>query len=157
MIQVLFVCLGNICRSPMAEAVFQAVVDEAGLTAQFHIDSAGTSGWHDGERAHSGTLDVLRRNGVDYHGRSRQLTLHDIETFDYLLAMDRSNLIDIHRMVGAVTPKAQLFLQYSHAAGMTPLTEVPDPYYTGGFDEVFELVLLGCTALLDYIRVTERI
>jgi protein-tyrosine phosphatase len=157
MIKVLFVCLGNICRSPMAEAVFQDMVNRAGLGDQFQIDSAGTGSWHVGERAHNGTLDVLRRNGIHYNGRSRQFTRADLENFDYILTMDRSNQVDIHRLLNLVHPKVTMFLHYAHKAGTVEVTEVPDPYYSGGFDEVYDLVQRGCAALLDQIRAEHQL
>src|SRR5215475_11592404 len=92
MIKVLFVCHGNICRSPMAEAVFAHLVTEAGLEDQFEIDSAGTSRYHEGETAHSGTLHVLAEHGIDYDGHSRPLTRRDLNYYDYIIAMDEENL-----------------------------------------------------------------
>jgi protein-tyrosine phosphatase len=157
MIKVLFVCLGNICRSPMAEAVFQKLVNDAGLGGKFKIDSAGTSGWHNGERAHAGTLEVLRRNGITYNGRSRQFTHADLETFDYIVVMDRANLVDVHRILGTVEPSVTMFLQYANKAGTVNVTEVPDPYYTGGFDEVYRMIVQGSTALLNHIRLEQGI
>ena len=150
MIRVLFVCLGNICRSPMAEAVFQHQVNEAGLGDQFEIDSAGTGGWHVGEPAHRGTLDVLKRHEVPYHGRARQVASADFTTFDYILAMDRSNLADLKRMHPGAN--VSLFLSFAQQAGLTQETEVPDPYYDHRFDAVYALVDAGCRALLDHIR-----
>lgn len=152
MIKVLFICHGNICRSPMAEAVFRHMVKDAGLEDEFFIDSVGLSGWHQGERAHTGTLDVLRRNGIAHNGRSREIVHADIDNYDYLLVMDRSNLVDINRMMGGVNPKVKMFLSWAKQAGLVEVNEVPDPYYSGGFDEVYDLVLRGCTALLDHIR-----
>ncbi len=152
MIRVLFVCLGNICRSPMAEGVFADLVQQAGLAEKIEVDSAGTSGWHEGERAHSGTLDVLKRNGIVYNGRSRQFLQRDIEDFDYIVTMDRSNFRDVMRALNGVHPKVTMFLHYANEAGLTSVQEVPDPYYTGGFDEVFALVKQGSSALLEHIR-----
>src|SRR5690606_40491044 len=99
LIRLLSVCAGNICRSPMADAVFQHMVREAGLTDHFRIDSAGTGSWHVGETAHSGTLTVLRKNNIPYNGRARQIDYADLDNFDYILAMDRENLSNILRMV----------------------------------------------------------
>lgn len=152
MIKVLFICHGNICRSPMAEAVFRHMVKNAGLEDEFFIDSVGLSGWHKGERAHTGTLEVLRRNGITHNGRSREISHSDIDTFDYLLVMDRSNLVDINRLMGGVNPKVKMFLSWAKQSGLVEVNEVPDPYYSGGFDEVYELVVRGCAALLDHIR-----
>lgn len=153
MIRVLFVCLGNICRSPMADAVFQQRVKEAGLADKIEVDSAGTSGWHAGEKAHRGTLDVLKRNNVPYNGRSRQFTRADLDGFDYVLTMDRSNYQNVQRLVTpGVSAEVAMFLSYAQAEGKTNVAEVPDPYYDNNFDEVYDLVTLGSDALLRKIR-----
>lgn len=153
MIKVLFVCMGNICRSPMAEGVFQDLVNKAGLGQSIQVDSAGTGGWHVGEKAHPGTLEMLKKHHIPYNGRARMFERHDLETFDYILAMDSNNLDGIHRFSrNGNGPEINLFLHYANEAGTTDVTQVPDPYYTGGFDYVYELVRKGCVALLDHIR-----
>ncbi len=150
MVAVLFVCLGNICRSPMAEGVFQQTVKDAGLQHAIRIDSAGTSRYHIGETAHSGTLRTLQKHNIPYDGRARQLQTTDFTQFDYILAMDRSNLEDIEaKMPPNSSAKIALFLAY---APQLATREVPDPYYDGRFDEVYELVKAASTGLLQAIR-----
>jgi len=156
-IKVLFVCLGNICRSPMAEAVFQEQVRQAGLDNAIEIDSAGTGSWHIGETAHPGTLDVLRRQGIAYNGRARQIRRSDLEQYDYVLTMDRSNLHDVRRMAGDSRAEIRLFLSYAHEAGLVTEEQVPDPYYDDRFDYVYNLVSKGSQALLAHIRARHQL
>ncbi|TVR24275.1 MAG: low molecular weight phosphotyrosine protein phosphatase [Anaerolineaceae bacterium] len=163
MTSVLFVCLGNICRSPMADGLFAHMVKQAGLADKIRVDSAGTAGYHTGERAHRGTLNVLKKHDVDYDGRARQFRAADLQTFDYVLAMDNSNFANILRMADIQTERGRthytlddgaqvaMFLHYAHEAGTVREIEVPDPYYDGRFDEVYDLVERGCRALLDEI------
>lgn len=152
-IRVLFVCMGNICRSPMAEAVFRHQVAAAGLADRFVIDSAGTGGWHSGERPHRGTLAVLAQHGVDPGPqRARQLASADFDTFDYIVAMDHENLADMAGFHGEARARARLLLDYAPALGAR---EVPDPYYSGGFEHVYQLVEAGCRGLLAHIRERE--
>src|SRR5437868_4309094 len=125
MIKVLFVCLGNICRSPMAEGVFANLVREAGLEDKIEIDSAGTGSWHIGEKAHRGTLAVLDKNRIPYNGRARRLTRDDLKTYDYIIPMDEENLADI-KTLGSVKGKMALLLSFAPELGVS---EVPDPYF----------------------------
>jgi protein-tyrosine phosphatase len=148
MIRVLFVCMGNICRSPMAEAVFQHLVNAAGLSDKIEVDSAGTGSWHVGSHAHHGTLDVLMRNAIAYDGRARQVVPADLAFFDYIVTMDEDNLRYV-RSLGAQNEHVAPLLSY---APHLKIREVPDPFYTGGFDGVYDLVRAGCEGLLATIR-----
>jgi protein-tyrosine phosphatase len=154
MIRVLFVCLGNICRSPMAEAVFQHMVNQEGLADQIEADSAGTGEWHIGSAAHPGTLAVLQTNGIAYDGRGRTLHPTDMRNFDYIIPMDNDNLRNVqrlHKLAGGAA-KVALLLDFSEAAKKAGLREVPDPYLTGGFENVYSLVTDGAAGLLAAIR-----
>ncbi|WP_239614407.1 low molecular weight protein-tyrosine-phosphatase [Cohnella mopanensis] len=148
---VLFVCLGNICRSPMAEAVFRHIVVEQGLEAVIKIDSAGTGDWHIGHPPHEGTRKLLDRYSISYEGmNARQLAVQDGGNFDLIVAMDTKNERDIREKLG-VSSRAQVirFLSLLPEKG---IDDVPDPYYTGNFGEVYELVKEGCEKLLELVK-----
>ena len=150
--RVLFVCLGNICRSPLAEGVFLHLVREAGLADRFEVDSAGTGDWHVGERPDARATAVALRHGVLLPSRARQVTREDLDTFDHVLAMDRDNLRDLVRMArpGA---RAEIRLLRAHDP-VRDGDDVPDPYYGGssGFELVYDMVHRSCSALLDELR-----
>lgn len=150
MIRVLFVCLGNICRSPIAEGVLRQLVQETGLSDQIEIDSAATSSYHIGEPAHRGAQRVLAQNGIRYQGRSRQIRYADFGDFDYLIAMDTDNMRDLQR-VGSRAVEGKVYRLLDFASRNTE-HDVPDPYYTGDFEHVYQLVEDGCQGLLDHIR-----
>lgn len=151
-VRVLFVCLGNICRSPMAEAIFRHKVQEAGLADRIEVDSAGTGSWHIGERPHRGTQRELERRGIPIGDqRARQVTADELNSYDHVLTMDLDNLNAVRTMVrqtGAnVEPRLMLeFIDDSNAP-----TEVPDPYYERNFDYVFDLIDEASDGLLDHI------
>ncbi|MBV9852419.1 MAG: low molecular weight phosphotyrosine protein phosphatase [Armatimonadetes bacterium] len=148
MIRVLFVCLGNICRSPMAEAVFRHRVKLAGLEDQIEADSAGTGDWHVGEPPHHGTARLLADNQIEYDHCARQLTARDLNHFDYIITMDEANRRGVGRL-GKGRARVAALLDYAPHARVA---EVPDPYYTGNFEEVYHLVSQAADGLLAAIR-----
>ncbi len=151
-IRVLFVCLGNICRSPMAESVFRHLVEQEGLDKRVSIDSAGTGSWHAGSPPHPETQQELIRNGIDVGpGRARQVTREDLTHFDYVVAMDSSNLQDLQDLYDRTPDAASTLSRLLDHARTSTHVDVPDPYYEGGFDYVFELVVDGCQGLLTSI------
>ncbi len=151
MINVLFVCMGNICRSPMAEAIFSDMVAKAGLSDQFYIDSVGTDAYHVGDLAHPGTQRVLAKHGIQCHSISRRVTRPDLTEADYIIAMDHYNAADLQRMARGISIDDRLHLLLDFADN-TRLRDVPDPYYSGNFEEVYRLVEAGCRGLLAHIR-----
>jgi protein-tyrosine phosphatase len=151
-IGVLFVCLGNICRSPTAEITFAAEVARRGLSDRFAVDSAGTGDWHAGELAHDDTRACAKRHGLSITHRARQIVPDDLDKFDYVLTMDKSNHQNVLRL--ATTPaqrrKVQMYRQWDPEGGGKD-AEVPDPWYTGKFELVFEMCTRTSAALLDDI------
>lgn len=147
---VLFVCLGNICRSPLAEGVFLHLVEEEGLAHRFSVDSAGTGAWHVGERPDSRSLRVAADHGVELPGRARQVTPDDLSRFDVVVAMDRDNLAALEEMAErhGGTARLRLLRAFDPAADGD---EVPDPYYGGpqGFEKVYDMVHAACRGLLE--------
>ncbi|MFY0543848.1 low molecular weight protein-tyrosine-phosphatase [Brevibacillus sp. H7] len=148
MVHVLFVCLGNICRSPMAEAVFRHLLAEEGLSERIAVDSAGIGGWHAGEPPHAGTRKVLSEREIAHDTiRARQITPEDFDRYDYIICMDEENLAALQRMA----PKGKQVYRLLDFAAHLPERNVEDPYYTGRFNYVYELVEAGCRGLLEHI------
>jgi protein-tyrosine phosphatase len=153
-IRVLFICTGNICRSPMAEAVFRHMVARAGLAGRIVADSAGTGGWHAGEQPHHGTRRVLREQGIDYTHAARQVSPDDFTRFDYLIALDSDHLFELRARAGRAGARLARLMDFAPAAAAR---DVPDPYYDGRFAEVYTLIEQGCRGLIDHIVQAEQL
>lgn len=149
--RVCFVCLGNICRSPTAEGVFRHLVEQAGLTDQIEIDSAGTAAYHAGEPPDRRSAATARRRGVPLRGRARQFVREDFARFDHVLAMDQHNLDALRQLAPDDAARDRVRLLRDHDPSSAAGAEVPDPYYGGpdGFDEVFDICMAACRGLLD--------
>ncbi len=152
-VKVLFVCMGNICRSPTAHGVFEHLVHSQGLAERILIDSAGTHAYHVGKSPDQRSQAAAKGRGLDLSGqRARQVDVLDFERFDYILAMDRANLHDLQALVQAPQrERVQLFMQF---ATRWNVDEVPDPYYGGnsGFERVLDMVEDAAAGLLEHIR-----
>ena len=151
--KILFVCMGNICRSPSAEAVFSGIVKNSGLSSKFEIDSAGTHAYHVGNPPDARAQETAKKRGFDLsHLKARQVENNDFSYYDYILAMDKDN----YTLLDQACPdefknKLSLFLDFAQDH---PLSEVPDPYYGGkkGFENVFDMVNAASMGLLDDIK-----
>jgi protein-tyrosine phosphatase len=154
MLKLCFVCLGNICRSPIAEGVMRHLLKEAGLADVVEVDSAGTAGYHSGEPPDSRARAAGRRSGIEVGGRARQFKRADFERFDYVLALDRSNFDDLRELAPSVAARAKIHLLRSFDESSPGGASVPDPYYGDDedFDEVVRICLAACTPLLDRLR-----
>lgn len=148
MISILFICHGNICRSPMAEFLLKDMVQKRNLSARFHIASAATSTEEIGNPVHRGTRDILRRHGIDTSGkRARQMTWRDYEEYDYLIGMDKANVLNMARIAGG-DPEEKIYLLL-HFAGEE--TNIADPWYTGDFETTYRDVVRGCEGFLKFL------
>jgi len=155
--RLLFVCLGNICRSPTAEGVMRSLVAEAGLDGAVVVDSAGTAGWHVGDPPDRRAQAEARARGLDLSGlRGRQVAGHDFERFDLLLAMDNDNHLDLVALApdADARAKVRLLREFDPAAVAAGDLEVPDPYYGGpeGFARVYDAIESACRGLLEQLE-----
>ena len=150
--KILFVCLGNICRSPAAEGIFKQKIEDRGLEKLFFVDSAGTGGWHVGNLADPRMRETTLLRGIELTSRSRQLKENDLFEFDHILVMDKDNLYAVKSLIKddrhPVNSKIKLILSYSNES---QLDEVPDPYYGGqnGFDKVLDLLDNAIDGLIE--------
>jgi protein-tyrosine phosphatase len=154
-----FVCLGNICRSPTAEAVMRHLIKKEGLEEKVLLDSAGLGDWHVGNARDARSQAVGRKRGVPLEGMARQFTASDFARFDYVLAMDRQNRSGLLALAPDDAARAKVRLLRSFDPASPPDAEVPDPYYGGprGFDEVFDICEAACAGLLAHLRRTHRL
>lgn len=164
-VRVLFVCLGNICRSPSAENIFRHLAKQKGLDSIIECDSCGTGAWHSGESPHPKALATARKRNIPMTGKARALREEDVELFDYIIVMDRSNLRDVQQVVSRHSrkPRVELLLKFAKNKKRAEECnwEVPDPFYgflSGGiyggdeeFDFVFDLLEDACEGLLEAI------
>jgi protein-tyrosine phosphatase len=155
-VRLLFVCLGNICRSPTAEGVMRSLLEREGLSGEIELDSAGTGSWHVGSPPDARASAAAGTRGISLDGRARQVRARDLREFDLVLAMDRSNLSELRRLAGGPREREKLRLlrEFDPASAGGGDLDVPDPYYgaSGGFEEVLDLVAAACEGLLAEVR-----
>ena len=151
-LNVLFVCLGNICRSPMAEGIFIELLEKHDMHAHFNVDSAGTSNYHSGSLPDFRMRQKAKEYGMTLTHFARQIHKEDLQSFDYIIAMDQSNFKDIHSLKGENEAKAEILLMRSFDTSKTS-DDVPDPYYGGeeGFTEVYQILLRSNAEFLNFL------
>jgi protein-tyrosine phosphatase len=156
-VRILFVCMGNICRSPAAESVLRRMIHSRGLEGRIEVDSAGTLNYHAGSRPDSRSLTALTARGYSTDHKARQVTGQDSHTFDHLIVMDDTNLRDLRDILGSQAGGAQIsrLMDWWPAGGRT---DVPDPYYGNkqDFEFMMDLIEGACAALLDHLEMEQR-
>jgi len=153
MLRILFVCLGNICRSPLAEGIFQHLIEKNGLENKIFCDSSGTSGWHIGEPPDARSEHIASQHGINLDHYGRQLEADDFDTFDYIIAMDKSNYNHIRAAEGFEKFDEGNLLMMRKFDEIEPNSDVPDPYFGGpdGFENVYKMLHRSCSNLLKYL------
>jgi protein-tyrosine phosphatase len=158
-VRILFVCMGNICRSPTAEGVMRRLLEDAGLDDRVEVESAGTGGWHVGEPPDERATLAARRRGITLSGAAQQVTPGDFRRFDLLIALDRANLRELLALAPDedAAEKVRLLREFDPAADGD--LDVPDPYYGGdrGFETVLDMVEAACRGLIDELRAAEKV
>jgi protein-tyrosine phosphatase len=158
--RILFVCMGNICRSPTAEGVMRRLLDDAGLSDRIELDSAGTGDWHVGNPPDARASEAALRRGITLDGAARQVRPEDFERFDMIVAMDRRNVRELLALAPDedAAEKVRLLREFDPASAGAPDLDVPDPYYGGdhGFETVLDMVEAACRGLLDELRSAGR-
>jgi protein-tyrosine phosphatase len=158
-LSICFVCLGNICRSPMAEGVLNKLIADVGLRGRVRVDSCGTGGWHKGERADKRARDLASSRGYELNSVARQITNEDFGNFDLLVGMDKNNVRDLQELA----PDAKAKLKIKLLRDFDPLSpkgaEIPDPYYGSSedFQRAFDMVETACRGLLQHVRERYRL
>lgn len=150
-IRICFVCLGNICRSPTAEGVMKDLVEQAGLAEAFFIDSAGTGAYHVGEPADARSAAAAHQRGITLTSLARHFEDGDFDAFDYIVAMDRRNLLHLQRAARNAADAKKLSLLRAYDA-LADAPDVPDPYFEDNFDAVFDICRAGCEGLFKHIQ-----
>jgi protein-tyrosine phosphatase len=151
---ILFICMGNICRSPLAEGIFQRKLSECGLQDQYSVDSAGTGDWHAGDLADPRMRATAIRHGIDLKSRARQVKTIDFVRFDMLLAMDQNNYLHLLDIAQGESQKERVHMMRAFDSDAKQDLDVPDPYFGGdkGFEDVYHMLNRSCERLLNFLE-----